>query len=76
MEDQDKPYSNREIREKWHETSNSLQEIKVQTTATNGRVRSLERWQSYVLGFCAAISIILFSTLIPIISAFIQSGRI
>ncbi|MEK7992884.1 MAG: hypothetical protein AAB403_03670 [Planctomycetota bacterium] len=30
-----------------------------QTTKTNGRVTKLERWQSYVFGFCACITILL-----------------
>jgi hypothetical protein len=39
-----------------------------QTTKTNGRVSRLERWQSYVIGFCAAIFVLLVSVLIPLIS--------
>jgi hypothetical protein len=70
--DKDLPYSNREIREKWHEINNKLQEILVQTTTTNGRVRKLEQWQSYVIGFCAAVSIMLFSVLLPIVAAFVK----
>lgn len=54
----------------------SLQRIEMQTTATNGRVRKLEQWQSYVIGFCACLGIILFSILIPLISSLIQSGKL
>lgn len=35
----------------------TLTEIRTQTIKTNGRVSILERWQSYVLGFCACISL-------------------
>lgn len=56
--DDDKPYSNREIREKWHETANTLQEIRIQTKATNGRVTELEKWQYISMGAVAVISVI------------------
>ena len=66
----DVEYSNRELDSKFtnllehmkgfeKDTSDSLDRILVQTTRTNGRVSSLERWQSYVIGFCAAVSILL-----------------
>jgi hypothetical protein len=60
------PYSKREIDEKWQEIANALSRIEIQTTTTNGRVSKLERWQSYVLGFCAGISLLLCSVLIPL----------
>ena len=44
----------------------SLTRIESQTTMTNGRVSKLERWQSYVVGFCACLSLMLFSLFIPI----------
>lgn len=55
------------------DTRESLQRIELQTTATNGRVRKLERWQSYVIGFCACLSIVLFSVMIPVISGYVSS---
>jgi hypothetical protein len=82
----DKPYTKREIDqifgnfvEKFStfdkDTRESLTRIENQTTATNGRVRRLERWQSYVIGFCACLSLILFSAVIPIVAAYIQAAR-
>ena len=62
----DAPYSKREIDEKWSDIANALSRIEIQTTLTNGRVRKLERWQSYVLGFCAGISVLMISVLIPL----------
>lgn len=47
------------------DTRESLTRIEVQTGKTNGRVTNLERWQSYVIGFCACLSLILLSIIIP-----------
>jgi hypothetical protein len=63
----DDPYSKREIDEKWGDIANALSRIETQTTLTNGRVRKLDRSQSYVLGFCAGISLLIFSVLIPLV---------
>jgi len=35
-----------------------LDAIFEQTKRTNGRVSALERWQNYVLGFCACLTLI------------------
>lgn len=70
-------YSNREIDLKLSEiqativahrdaSKEQLDRIEVQTIKTNGRVGLLERWQSYVIGFCAAITMLL----VPIIISF------
>ena len=50
----------------------ALTRIELQTTMTNGRVRKLEQWQSYVIGFCAAIGLIL----LPILYSLIQAGKL
>lgn len=50
----------------------TLLRIEKQTTTTNGRVTKLERFQSYTLGFCAAIGILI----LPIIFALFQNGKI
>lgn len=52
------PYTNREIREKWHDIANKLQDIKLQTTATNGRVTNLERWQYTFIGGISILTLI------------------
>lgn len=54
----DVPYTNREIREKWHDIGNDLQKILTQTTATNGRVGKLENWKYFITGGMAVIVII------------------
>ena len=77
----DKPYSKREIDRMFEDGGKAdltfqtdirqaLTRIETQTTMTNGRVRSLERWQSYVLGFCACLSLMMFSILIPAVFAY------
>ena len=58
------------------DTRESLSRIEVTTTNQNGRVGKLERWQSYVIGFCACLSVILFSVLLPVIASFIQVGKL
>ncbi len=58
------------------DTRESLSRIEVTTTTQNGRVGNLERWQSYVIGFCVCLGIILFSVLIPVVSSFIQAGKL
>lgn len=59
----------KELEEKLLDPQNGiLVRIEKQTTTTNGRVTKLERWQSYVLGFCAAITLLL----IPLILKFLK----
>ncbi len=41
-----------------------LVEIKTQTVKTNGRVTKLEQYQYYVVGFCAAVSMMLIPVLV------------
>lgn len=54
---QEMPYTNREIREKWHDLQNTLAAILLQTSATNGRVGKLELEKAGREGFYKAMSI-------------------
>lgn len=47
------------------DTRESLARIELQTTQHNGRMKRIELWQAYVLGFCACLSFMLLSILIP-----------
>ncbi len=64
----DDSYANREIDSKFEGVHGKLDSILVQTTRTNGRVTKLERWQSYVLGFLAAVSVLI----LPMVFLFIK----
>lgn len=55
----DNDYTNRELDSKFGSLHEKLDSILHQVIKTNGRVTSLEAWRNYVLGFCAAISILL-----------------
>ncbi len=52
------PYTNREIREHWHNVNGKLQEILLQTKLTNGRVTSLERYRYTLMGAVVVLSAI------------------
>lgn len=66
----EQPYANREIDDKladiftrFDAQDKTLSRIEGQTIKTNGRVGQLERWQSYVIGFCAAVSMLMLPVL-------------
>lgn len=61
---QEMPYTNREIREKWHDISNDLQLILSQTTMTNGRVTKLEQWKFISMGATSVLSFLVVPILI------------
>lgn len=69
----EEPYQNREIREMFSEVREALDRIELQTTKTNGRVSILERWQSYVLGFCAALMLV-FLSIIPLMLSLLKNA--
>ena len=54
---QDLPYTNRELREKWHDQANFLQSILNKVTLTNGRVSELELQRARYEGFYRAMAI-------------------
>jgi len=65
---QDAPYTNRELREKWHDLANSIStlsiemsngftEVKAKQDTTNGRVKELELKRAEQGGFSKAVSI-------------------
>jgi hypothetical protein len=58
------------------DTRESLSRIEIQTTKTNGQVIGLRQWQAYVIGFCACLSLLVFSVVIPIVASYIQSGKL
>ena len=87
----DSPYSKREIDEKWNDIANALSRIEIQTTTTNGRVSKLERNQDidkavhdaqmifikrllYVV--TSSLIFLIGSVAVPIITAYIQNGRL
>lgn len=67
-EQMDAPYSNREIREKWHDTANTLQEIKNQTTKTNGSVADINKWRERINGMAIASGIFMSLIVVPILA--------
>lgn len=65
---QDLPYTNRELREKWHDINGSLQdisndmtvgflEVKQRQDLTNGNVKKMQLWRA---GLTGAISVLTF----------------
>ncbi len=63
----DTPYSNREIREKWHDISNTQQAILTQTTKTNGSVADINRWRERANGAFIASSVFMGAVVLPIL---------
>ena len=68
MENENQPYTNREIREKWHDIANDLQAILAQTTKTNGSVADINRWRERVNGIILASGVFMTIIVIPILA--------
>jgi hypothetical protein len=60
----DAPYSVRELKALFATIDEKLDTIHEQTVKTNGRVNSLERWQSYLQGGMAIIVMLLVPILL------------
>ncbi len=63
----DSPYTNREIREKWHDMANDLQEILTQTKKTNGSVADINRWRERANGAFLAAGVLTATVILPIV---------
>lgn len=68
----EEPYKNREIEEMFNDVKDTLGRIEAQTTKTNGRVSKLERWQSYVIGFCACVALLIIPLILAMAKLFIH----
>ena len=55
---EDDEYSTREVNAMFTEIRASMTRIETQTIKTNGRVASLERWQSFMQGGLAILAIL------------------
>ena len=51
-------FTNREIETFLEEVRTKLDEIKEQTTRTNGRLSALERWRSFITGGLAILAML------------------
>jgi hypothetical protein len=59
--------TDRILQDERHASNQSLmKEILIQAKTTNGRVSNLEKWQNYVLGFCACLTLLFVPILIAI----------
>lgn len=66
----EKPFSNREIKEKFEAVHEDVKSILAQTTKTNGRVSKLESWQAFMQGGLAILALLV----VPILIYIIQKG--
>lgn len=64
----DTPYSNREIRERWNDISGTLDEIKIQTTKTNGTVADVNKWRERINGGAIVAGVFMTVIVVPILA--------
>ncbi len=64
----DAPYTNREIREKWHDTADTLEGILLQTKATNGSVADINKWRERANGAFMASSAFMAFVVVPVLA--------
>ena len=69
-------YKNREIDEKFADIKAALERIEAQTIKTNGAVANLKIWRAYTMGAITILAFLVASIAIPLISSYIQSGRL
>lgn len=60
----DDDYSVRELDEKFETIMGKLDRIETQTIKTNGRVAALERWQSFLQGGLAILTLLVVPVII------------
>lgn len=68
----EKPYTNREINEKWENIANALSRIEIQTTTTNGKVAELQKWRYIITGGLAVLTSVFLPIAFMVISLFIK----
>lgn len=66
--DETLPYSNREIREKWHDIVNRLQNIELQTTKTNGSIADINKWRERMNGGAVVAGVFMTTVVVPILA--------
>lgn len=75
---QDMPYTNRELREKWHDIANSLStistemtngfdEVKAKQNLTNGSVADVNKWRERINGGAIVAGFFMSVVVLPIL---------
>lgn len=64
----DEDYSVRELDEKFETIMGKLDRIETQTIKTNGRVAALERWQSFLQGGLAILTLLVVPVIIYLVT--------
>lgn len=65
-------YSNKEIIHLFSDLKNDLVEIKMRVGITNGRVSKLEKWQSFIMGGLAVITVLILPVIFILVTNFLQ----
>lgn len=62
----------RQIDSSMLELKSDIKEIKIMVSLTNGRVKALEIWRSFILGGLAVICVVILPILITLINTWLQ----